>query len=71
MWTILAMPCLASRRCIDMTREQAKRKLLEWTRSGGFAATHKAKPRATDEAIVEDLLQWFERNGLAIQKVEK
>lgn len=54
-----------------MTREQAKRKLLEWTRSGGFAATHKAKPRATDEAIVEDLLQWFERNGLAIQEVEK
>lgn len=54
-----------------MTREQAKRVLMEWALSAGFAATHATKPRATDEAIVEDLLRWLERNGLAIQEVEK
>lgn len=54
-----------------MTRDQAKRALLAWAASGGFAATHGAKPRAADEATVEDLLRWLERHGLAVQEIEK
>jgi hypothetical protein len=49
-----------------MTRDQAKRALLEWVSSGGFAATHAATPRASDEAIVEDLLRWLEARELRI-----
>ena len=54
-----------------MTKEQAKAMLLEWSQSGGFAATHAADPRASDEAIVDDLLRWLASRGLAIQEIEK
>lgn len=38
--------------------------LLAWAESGGFAATHGAG--ATNEAIVDDLLAFLAREGVAI-----
>ena len=40
--------------------------LLAWAESGGFAATHGA--RATNEAIVDDLLALLAREGVVIMQ---
>lgn len=44
--------------------DEGKAALLAWAESGGFAALHSGG--ASNEAIVEDLLDYLAREGLAI-----
>jgi hypothetical protein len=44
--------------------DQEKHLFLAWAESGGFAATHDAG--ATSEAIVDDLLTFLRKKGVAL-----